>query len=413
MGSQRAGFTTAMLTGVAFATVLAGASCGGDSGGGEGTATSPTTPVAGGGVAGKPATTPAAGSGARAGAGAAGTGTTTARPPTGGTAATPPTGTTNPGTTPATGGSGGTPAATGGAGATAAAGGAAPAAGGSGGDSGGAAGGAATPVDTGGAFAIRGEDPTDQSANGREMGPYAVESYTSGYARGDFSDATMWYPTSAEAKPPFGCVAVVPGFVSPQSSIRQWGPFLASHGIVAITIGVPGSDPPQTRAVSLLSALETCVGENTREDSPIKGKLSETHLGVSGWSMGGGGTLIAASQNPKMQIKAAVSFAAWGPRGGEMSKVPSLMFEATADPLAASMSDGYYAAMPDDVPKMLFEVQGSSHNVANDPANHEGIIGRYGLAWWKVYLEGDERYKKFLTAPPPDIVTQKFDTNVK
>jgi dienelactone hydrolase len=182
---------------------------------------------------------------------------------------------------------------------------------------------------------------------------------------------------------------------------------------VTITIGVPGSDQPAQRAMSLLSALETCLGENTREGSPIKGKLDENHLGVSGWSMGGGGTLIAAAQNPKGQIKAAVSFAAWGPRGGEMSKVPSLMFEATADPLAASMSDGYYAAMPDDVPKMLFEVQGSSHNVANDPANHDGIIGRYGLAWWKVYLEGDERYKKFLTAPPPDIVTQKFATNVK
>jgi dienelactone hydrolase len=265
----------------------------------------------------------------------------------------------------------------------------------------------------GGAFAIRGEDPTEASADGREMGPYAVESYTSGYAQGDFSDATMWYPTSEDAKPPFGCVAVVPGFVSPQSSIRNWGPFLASHGIVAITIGVPGSDVPQMRAVSLLSALETCVGENTRDDSPIKGKISETHLGVSGWSMGGGGTLIAASQNPKMQIKAAVSFAAWGPSGGGMTKVPALMFEATADALAAGMSDSYYAAMPDDVPKMLFEVQGSSHNVANDPANHEGIIGRYGLAWWKVYLEGDERYKKFLTAEPPDIVTQKFATNVK
>jgi hypothetical protein len=77
------------------------------------------------------------------------------------------------------------------------------------------------------------------------------------------------------------------------------------------------------------------------------------------------------------------------------------------------MSDSYYAAVSDEVPKMLFEVQGSSHNVANDPANHDGIIGRYGLSWWKVYMEGDMRYKKFLTAPKPDITTMKFKTNVK
>jgi hypothetical protein len=299
MGSQRSGFTTAMLTGVAFATVLTGASCGGDSGGGEGTSTSPTTPVAGGGAAGKTAATAGAAGKATAGSTAAPP-TTTARPPTAGSATTPPPGATNPGA-PAAGGSGGTPASSaGGAGATATAGGAAQAGAGGGTNAGAAGGGAVTPVDMGGAFAIRGEDPTDESANGREMGPYAVESYTSGYMRGDFSDATMWYPTSEEAKPPFGCVAVVPGFVSPQSSIRNWGPFLASNGIVAITIGVPGSDQPAQRAVSLLSALETCLGENTREDSPIKGKLSENHLGVSGWSMGGGGTLIAASQNPKM-----------------------------------------------------------------------------------------------------------------
>jgi len=258
---------------------------------------------------------------------------------------------------------------------------------------------------------MRGADPTDESANGRNKGPYMVMSYTSGYKQGDFSDATMWYPTGEDAVPPFGCVAVVPGFVSPQSSIRNWGPFLASHGIVTITIGVPGSDQPNMRAASLLSALETCKGENTREGSPIRGKISEAHLGVSGWSMGGGGTLIAAARTPT--LKAAVSFAAWGPSGGGMNKVPALMFEATADALAANMSDSYYRAVPDDVPKMLFEVQGSSHNVANDPANHMGIIGKYGLAWWKVYLEGDMRYKKFLTAPPPDIVTQKFATNVK
>ena len=249
------------------------------------------------------------------------------------------------------------------------------------------------------------------SANGRTKGPYPTMSYTSGYKMGNFSDATMWYPTGEEAKPPFGCVAVVPGFVSPQSSIRNWGPFLASNGIVTITIGVPGSDQPAMRARSLMSALETCMGENTRMGSPIVGKLSMDHLGVSGWSMGGGGTLIAASMNPN--LKAGVSFAAWGPTGGASNKVPVLMFEATADALAAGMSDSYHRAVPETVPKMLFEVQGSSHNVANDPANHEGIIGLYGLSWWKVFMEGDMRYKQFLTAPKPSITTSKFSTNVK
>ena len=30
---------------------------------------------------------------------------------------------------------------------------------------------------------------------------------------------------------------IVPGIASPESSIQDWGPFYASHGIVAMTIG--------------------------------------------------------------------------------------------------------------------------------------------------------------------------------
>lgn len=250
------------------------------------------------------------------------------------------------------------------------------------------------------------------SALGTAKGPYATMSYTSGMRNGpSYGAATMYYPTG-DAKPPFGCVTVVPGFTALQSSIRDWGPFLASHGIVTMTIDTnTTSDPPQTRAMALMDALMTCAAENDRMGSPLMGKLATDHQGVSGWSMGGGGTLIAASGNPK--LKAAVSFAAWGPTGGSQNKVPVLMFEATADPLAAGMSDSFYAGTSNDVPKMLFEVSGGSHNVANSPRNSSGIIGLYGLSWWKVFMEGDQRYKQFLTAPKPSITTNKFATNVK
>jgi len=177
-----------------------------------------------------------------------------------------------------------------------------------------------------------------------------------------------------------------------------------------ITIGTnTPTDTPDVRAGALMDALESCNAENDRSGSPLMGKLDTTFNGVAGWSMGGGGTLIAAAGNPS--LKAATSFAAWGPSGGAMNQVPALMFEATADPLAAGMSNGYYADVPDTVPKMLFEVAGAGHDVANDPANSGGIIGLYGLSWFKVFLEGDERYRQFLTAPAPDI-TSTFETNV-
>jgi hypothetical protein len=262
------------------------------------------------------------------------------------------------------------------------------------------------------AFACRGADPTMATALGTAKGPYAVGMMTDGYRNGpNFADATIFYPMGDDAKAPFGCVSVCPGFASPQSSIRPWGPFLASHGIVTITIGTNStSDPPETRATALMDALMTCTAENERMGSPLMGKIDKNHVGVSGWSMGGGGTLIAAAANPT--LKAAVSFAAWSPTGGSMNKVPVLMFEGTADPLAAGMSETYYSQTADSVDKMLFEVNGAGHDVANNPANSMGLVGLYGLSWWKVYLEGDERYRQFLLLPKPSI-TAKFMTNVK
>jgi dienelactone hydrolase len=258
---------------------------------------------------------------------------------------------------------------------------------------------------------IRGPEPTMASALGTAKGPYATMKYTSGFADGpEFGAATIYYPTG-DAVAPFSCVAIVPGFTAYQSSIAGWGPFLASHGIIVMTIDTNStSDDPATRSRALMGALKSCSAENERSASPLMGKVAKDHLGVAGWSMGGGGTLIAASANPT--LKAAVSFAAWGPSGGAQNKVPVLMFEATADALAAGMSDSFYSQTPNTTPKMLFEVQGSSHNVANSPTNNSGVIGLYGLSWFKVFLEGDDRYKQFLTAAKPSITTSKFATNV-
>lgn len=296
----------------------------------------------------------------------------------------------------------------------------APTSGGTGGSSptAGAGGAAGSAMPTAGTMApagayIRGPDPTMATAIGTAKGPYSVKSYTSGFKKAaSYSAGTIYYPDGGDPKPPFGCVIVVPGFTAYQNSIMNWGPFLASNGIVTMTIDtLTTADQPAQRAGELLDALKDCVAENERMGSPLMGKIDKNTTGLMGWSMGGGGTLIAASMTPS--LKAAIGLCAWGPSGGTRNKVPVLMFEGTADVLAAGMSDGYYSQVPMDVPKMLFETSGADHFYANDPASQRGIIGLYGLSWMKVFLEGDMRYKQFLTAAKPDITTSKFATNVK
>jgi dienelactone hydrolase len=300
-------------------------------------------------------------------------------------------------------GAAGASAGAGGASGSAGAAGAAGSAGASAG-AGGSAGGSAT-----GGF-IREDAPTDAST--KTKGKYTVKTYTSGFSGvgTDFGAGTIYYPTDADA--PFASLAVVPGFTAYQNSIADWGPFLASHGMVVMTIDtLTTADLPDQRADELMGALKSIAGENTRTGSPLMGKLDTSRQAVTGWSMGGGGTLIAASKNPT--LKAAVSFAAWEPTGGATDTVPVLMFEGTDDPLAAGMSEPYYMQAADSTPKMLFEVQGAGHDVANSPSNSMNIVGQYGLSWLKVFLEGDDRYKQFLTQAKPSVATSKFETNVK
>jgi hypothetical protein len=62
---------------------------------------------------------------------------------------------------------------------------------------------------------------------------------------------------------------------------------------------------------------------------------------------------------------------------------------------------------------MLFEVEGAGHDVANSPKNQNNVIGAWGLSWFKVFLEGDERYRQFLLRPFPSIATKKSAHNLK
>ncbi|MDB4975808.1 MAG: poly(ethylene terephthalate) hydrolase, partial [Myxococcaceae bacterium] len=182
---------------------------------------------------------------------------------------------------------------------------------------------------------------------------------------------------------------------------QMWGPFLASHGIITFTIGTntPADQPPD-RSVALLGAIDTIKAENARADSPIKGKVDTGRLGIGGWSMGGGGTLITLSSHP--EFKAAIAFCPWDP-GATFPKIttPIIFLAAKNDELAAGQSQPFYDSIPASTPKILWERSDADH-FNNDPSFEMGAMGRYGLSFLKVYLEGDDRYKQFLLVKAPN-----------
>ena len=141
------------------------------------------------------------------------------------------------------------------------------------------------------------ESVSNNSAS--ETGPYNVESISEedGMRNGpDYSGATLFYPENAE--PPFASIIIVPGYATLESTIHNWGPFLASHGIVTMTIGTNSIfDQPEDRKDALLDALVTIKNENTRVNSPIYNSIDTNRFALGGWSMGGGGAQLAAVED--------------------------------------------------------------------------------------------------------------------
>ncbi len=166
----------------------------------------------------------------------------------------------------------------------------------------------------------------------------------------------------------------------------------------------------------MLDALKTIAEENTRSASPLFGKLDLSRQGVIGWSMGGGGALLAAEQQPS--LKALIALTPWNP-GYRYAKVttPSMMLAAMGDTLAGGQSKGFYESIPASTSKFYFETTNSSaffggHDTFNDPKALDGVVGRYGLSWMKVFLEGDDRYRPFLKEKPPTTNNEEYLTNL-
>ena len=260
---------------------------------------------------------------------------------------------------------------------------------------------------------MRGSDPTSQTAS--KAGPYMVKKYASGFKDGTrFGGGTIYYPEDAD--PPFASAVFCPGWLAVQSQVAPWGPFLASHGIVLMIIDTNTTgDDVETRSGALLDALDSLKGENTRSGSPLSSKLDTMRMGLMGWSMGGGGTWIDASQHPELKTAVTVAGHILTAPGHDLSKikVPTLMIAGTGDDpiLGLGMSQPVYEAIPADTPKMLYEISGASHFAFNDPSFNSWAVGRYALSWQKVFLEGDMRYRQFLLEKGPN--ASDFRSNVK
>ena len=232
----------------------------------------------------------------------------------------------------------------------------------------------------------------------------------------DYDGATIYYPLNGD--PPYAGIAIVPGYCGVETDIQDWGPFYASHGIIAITLGTndPCADWPINRAVALLDAIVTVKEENTRSGSPLENQIDINRFAVSGWSMGGGGAQLAASMDPS--LKAIIGLCPWLDLNGFepsdlIHDVPVLIFTGQNDDIANSAEYGYmhYQGTPSSTDKLYFEIENGGHDAANGPDFAGGEAGIYALSWLKNYLLEDPCYCQFLQDTP--VNSSSYETNIE
>jgi dienelactone hydrolase len=227
----------------------------------------------------------------------------------------------------------------------------------------------------------------------------------------EFAAATVYYP--ADTPTPIGGVAISPGWTEAQRQIRWWGPRLASHGYAVLILDTNAArrDQPEERAEALIAAVRILRGENDRAGSPLRGRIDSGKMAVMGHSMGGGGTLIAANEYPN-EIQAAIPFRSWQPDGNfDRITAPTLVMAGSADRVAAVGDHAWphYESIPESTTKVFMEVDGGSHFISDTRRRTDlAMIGRYGIAWLKLYLYGDERYRSFIYGAEAEADRDKF-----
>jgi dienelactone hydrolase len=242
----------------------------------------------------------------------------------------------------------------------------------------------------------RGPAPTKAALEA--AGPYTVTSFGISRADGkayDHGGATVYYP--ANGTETYGLVALAPGFIGSQSVYAPLAQRIASHGFVVINLDtITLLDQPNLRAKALAGALKQVTQLVITGKTAFTAKVDTSRQAVVGHSMGGGGTLIAATADAS--LKAAVPITPWNLSTRDFSKdqVPTLVLSCEKDVIAPNAQHSYpfFSSLSPSLPSGQVEIGAADHFCPTTLAKaaYQTSVSKAVIAWLKRFVDDDARY---------------------
>ena len=233
----------------------------------------------------------------------------------------------------------------------------------------------------------------------------------------EFSAATIFYPLTLSFDPPIASVVLVPGYRGTQAAYDWWGPTLASLGIATMIIDTnTPEDSLEARKNALVAAVGFLAAENSKDGSPLKGKMDTSKIGIMGHSLGGGASLAAAVELGD-RIGAVVALT---PYCCELRQsftgsyanltVPALIFTSAEDTVAPPATHGHllYQSIAASTDRAYLEFATGAHNLPTNDGPDLQMLALYTSAWLKLHLDGKTNLADRFAGKPGGEMGAKF-----
>lgn len=254
-------------------------------------------------------------------------------------------------------------------------------------------------------------------------GPATVESFEASTPfHGHEVEFTVYYPTDLKAPVPL--VVFNTGWNQPRSTNAGYCLQLAQWGYVVINRQYPSflfTTFIDRHIEHASTVIDWALAQNDHPGSPLHGRIDPTRVGVTGYSLGAAVAIMTPLSDAR--IRTCVALDPIPQRESDFGSVdyvkqlavPALFIKSGVPSILGHTLPLYEHTPP---PCMQVTVEGASHmqfeddivglNVLGklifpgedaDPDVTRGLAVKYMVAWFKVYLDGDPSFLRYVLGP--------------